>query len=80
MNDLFGSPIEESRKEATRGNPLIPIYGITAGEICKNCALLWVHRLSKNYLKCGLRKFSRGPGSDHRAKWQACGKFEKKND
>lgn len=59
-------------------NPML-VYGRTEGETCRNCSHLrqdWHN--GKTYLKCDLRKLTRGAGSDHRAHWPACRKFESK--
>lgn len=77
MNDLFGDKITESAPLKVKGNPLIRAYGPGPEcKICKNCKHLWVKKMSGRYLKCDLRPLTAGPGSDHRAKWAACGKYE----
>lgn len=74
--DLFGHPISETEPKNIKGNPLISVYGPgPEGKICKNCKHLWVKKMSGRYLKCDLRPLTAGPGSDHRAKWTACGKY-----
>ena len=58
-------------------NPCVRLYGFHKGAKCKT----WVHLylqggVSGRYYKCDLRKNTRGPGTDHRVRWDACGKYE----
>lgn len=77
MNDLFGNEIKESNEfKTTRGNPLLSVYGVSEGNICKNCIHLWRKRRSRTYLKCDMVEMTNGAGTDWKAKWQACGKFK----
>jgi hypothetical protein len=46
------------------------------GVTCKHCKHLYHHL---RFLKCDLNKMTRGPGTDWRAGWPACGKFEMDN-
>ena len=74
--DLFGQEVKEL-EVTTKGNPLIRTYGPgPIGKTCKNCIHLYRKQMSKSYLKCDLRPDTNGPGTDHRAKWQSCGKYE----
>lgn len=58
----------------TKVNPLIAILGAgPAGMRCKDCAHLYHNG---RFLKCDLRHVTHGPGTDHRANWPACSKFE----
>jgi hypothetical protein len=60
-------------------NPCVRLYGLgPEGERCKNCTHLFARHMGNTYWKCDLRKCTRGPGSDHRVNWPACGKFERK--
>ena len=66
-------------EKAHNPNPLVGIYGPgPLGRHCYDCKRLFVHECSKRYYKCELRKFTNGPGSDHKMRWDACGKFEQK--
>lgn len=50
-----------------------------AGQTCGTCKHLeHVEHHDKHYLKCGLMRalWSRGPGTDIRAKWPACRRWE----
>lgn len=77
MKDFWGNTIADTEAEIIKGNPLIRIYGPGAkGVTCKSCVHLWRKRLSKVYLKCDLREDTNGPGTDHKAGWQSCGKYE----
>lgn len=56
-------------------NPCLALYGKgPEGKRCKECKLCYQHH--GKYFKCELRGFTRGPGTDHRANWPACGKFQ----
>jgi hypothetical protein len=59
------------------GNPCVALYGPDAqGRKCKSCAHLCYFEQSSRWYKCDLRKFTHGPGSDHRVNWPACAKYE----
>ena len=77
MNDLFGIEIQETPKNV---NPCIQAFGIDPNSRkCKDCFYLYRFKPGANYyLKCELRTLTHGPGSDHRANWDACGKFREK--
>lgn len=63
--------------DSARKNPLVRLYGKGPdGEKCKRCVHLFRHLCGKTYFKCDLRTFTRGPGSDHKANWTACAKFQ----
>jgi hypothetical protein len=60
-------------------NPCIKAYGPgPAGVVCRDCAHFFAHQRAKKYFKCDLRGFTHGPGTDHKALWPTCGKFEKR--
>ena len=60
-------------------NPCVKLYGPgPENTLCKQCKLLFAHKMSKKYFKCELRGFTHGPGTDHRANWPACARFIKK--
>jgi hypothetical protein len=66
-----------TKRHPDRVNPCVRAYGLgPEGEICGNCSHLYRNVRSKVYLKCDLRTHTNGPGSDHRSRWPACGKFE----
>ena len=47
------------------------------GKKCKDCAFLIRYKYrSKTYLKCEKRGITHGAGTDHKAKFEACKKFE----
>lgn len=82
--DLFGKEIppgqliEEWKRRQRKVNPLLHVFGKgPEGARCKHCRHLFANCCSKTYYKCDLRPFTRGPGTDHKANWPACGKFEK---
>lgn len=59
-------------------NPLVILLGCgPAGELCRNCKHFYRKHYSRTYYKCELRGDTNGPGTDHRAKWPACVRFER---
>ena len=59
-------------------NPMVQCYGFgPAHRKCGDCAHLIHKRRARVYYKCRFRKKTNGPGTDHRVRWVACGKFEK---
>lgn len=53
------------------------LNGRREGETCGSCRHLLRRRCGKRvYLKCGLTAWTCGPGTDWRAGWTACGRFE----
>lgn len=60
-------------------NPCVNLFGAgPAGRLCKDCSHFFEARADKAYLKCEMRKLTHGAGSDHRARWSACAKFEER--
>ncbi len=60
-------------------NPLVRIFGKgPEGRKCKECKHLFVKQYASRYYKCALRVDTNGPGSDHRANYPACSKFQPK--
>jgi len=58
-------------------NPCVRLYGAgPEGKKCKQCALLYRKCYSRCYLKCRMRPDTNGPGTDHKARWNACAKFK----
>lgn len=58
-------------------NPCVRAFGKgPEGVKCKACRHLYWKVYAKVYIKCALRPNTNGPGTDHRANWAACGKFE----
>ena len=67
-------------------NPLVRIYGPGPdGATCKGCRHFsggprytgpYGGHYSGRYHKCDLRVRTAGPGSDHRAGWRACGRYD----
>jgi hypothetical protein len=80
--DLFGNVVqpEVPLKNKSGGfniNPCIAAFGKgPEGTRCKKC----VHFIRKHYggvyFKCALRGDTNGPGTDHRANWPTCGKYQ----
>jgi hypothetical protein len=61
-------------------NPCVNLYGAGPdGRLCKDCSHFFAVLADKTYLKCDQRKITHGAGSDHRARWSACKKFEERS-
>lgn len=61
-------------------NPCIDVYGPgPEGKLCKYCSRLIRKQYANTYRKCGLRKNTNGPGTDHKATWPACKKYEEES-
>lgn len=70
---------ERERKRRQAGNPLIAVHGQGPdGAICRDCAHLYTKKYAGTYHKCDLRADTNGPGTDHRVRWPACGRYEKR--
>jgi hypothetical protein len=62
-------------------NPCVNLYGPgPTDKKCKDCRLLTYRQCGKRYYKCHLRNITSGPGTDHRMRWPACGRFIQKVD
>ena len=55
-------------------------YGVTEGERCGTCAHLYMRQFNHRYYKCSMAKQSNGPATDWRVSWQACGKWEAREE
>jgi ribosomal protein L37AE/L43A len=66
------------KKPIESSNPMVRAYDRgPEGTKCKDCKFLLRDKYHDyTYLKCEKRGITRGSGTDHRAKWEACGKFE----
>lgn len=88
FHNLFGEPpmlaehvamsSKAKRKPTVRRGYAMPPGTGPAGETCGSCGHLRRTLNAKTYLKCGLMtaKWTKGPGSDVRAKSPACKKWE----
>jgi hypothetical protein len=59
-----------------RGHAAPPGTG-PAGETCRSCQHYMLRQMAGTYRKCGLRDWTRGPGTDIRASDPACEKWKK---
>jgi len=58
-------------------NPCVYWYGKgPEGTKCKTCKKLVYKDRGKRYYKCLERTITNGAASDHRVRWNACGKYE----
>jgi hypothetical protein len=69
-----------ARKPKVKGNPLLAVHGPgPEGATCAGCRFLYRKDYrAGEYFKCSLRGDTNGAGTDHRASWPACGKFEQR--
>lgn len=65
------------RTTNAKQNPMVRLIGEYPGEKCKNCAHFVRKHVTKTFFKCALRRDTNGPGTDIRANWQACARFQK---
>lgn len=87
MKDLFGNEVKPGQ-ETPRGryrnksggwkvNPMRLKLGAGPDDKrCKHCAHFIRKEYAKTYFKCAFRGDTNGPGTDHRANWPTCVKFE----
>lgn len=67
----------KSRPNELKIGKMHEVYGVSAGNHCKDCIHLLRKRIAKVYFKCGLYGNSGGPATDWRVSFEACGKFKK---
>lgn len=76
--NLLGEEIDtdEERKKLMKVNPMVKSCGKGPDEYkCKDCLHFIRKEYSKTYFKCAYRGNTNGPGTDHKANYQTCGKF-----
>jgi hypothetical protein len=74
---VLGAKKKREHPKAKKVNPMLAIYGAGPAEaICRDCTHLRVKEWAGRYYKCVWRGNTNGPGTDHRVRWPACGKFE----
>jgi len=69
----------QARLRQSKTNPCLAVYGQGPdGKQCRTCAFFLRLRYHDGlYFKCEKRgKPTHGPGTDHRARWPACGKYQ----
>lgn len=77
MKDLFGNTAYVGPTKKNKSNPCIDVYGKgPEGTRCKTCVHLYAKSYANTYYKCGLRKNTNGPGSDHKVNFTTCGKYQ----
>ena len=60
-----------------RMNAMLRLYGRTEGRMCKSCRHFYARGgVRGTYYKCKLNRTTSGPGTDWRARYPACGKWE----
>jgi hypothetical protein len=81
MEDWFSKAALSSGYALMGKGKINPMLGVhkhgPEGKCCKECALM-VRR--GRYFKCEERGITRGPATDHRANWPACGKFMQRTE
>jgi len=74
--NLLGQEVDTDEKKK-KLNPMIKHWGKgPEDKRCKNCKFCYSKSYSKTYYKCEFRGDTNGPGTDHRANWPTCGKFQ----
>jgi hypothetical protein len=81
QNDEPAQPSDWSGQAIVQNtNPCVNLYGAgPEGRLCKDCSHFFEVLADKTYLKCDQRKLTHGAGSDHRARWSPCKKFEERS-
>lgn len=77
--NLLGEEIDTDveHKKHLKINPMVRAQGKGPQEYkCKHCKFLFRKTYSKTYFKCSFRGDTNGPGTDHKANWPTCGKFQ----
>jgi hypothetical protein len=76
--NLLGEVIDTYEvNKKNKVNPMVKAYGAeTTGARCKKCTFFIRKHFSKTYFKCAFRGDTNGAGTDHKANWPACTKFE----
>jgi len=72
-------PVEYPRglRREVRIKQMHGVYGKgPEGKKCKTCTHLYRVGKARLFLKCELNKVTRGPATDWRAGYEACGKYE----
>ena len=81
MSDLWGDALPSEVPPTPKTNPCIAVYGPGPAEKrCTDCTHLRRMQHDKVYIKCDLRKRTHGPGTDHRAGWPTCAKFNAREE
>jgi hypothetical protein len=73
---VLGARVKRKRAKAKKVNPMLASYGVgPEGAKCGGCSHLFVKEWAGRYFKCDLRGNTNGPGTDHRVRWPACGRY-----
>ena len=79
---LFPEWLEAHKEEHAlpfRIQQMLNIHGRMPGKTCKTCAHLQRYKQSARWMKCDLTKITGGTGTDWKASWPACGKYEEES-
>lgn len=73
--------MERTRSGTPTSNPCVAAFGPGPdGVTCSGCAHLFAWGdTAGRYLKCDMRRTTRGSATDHRAGWPACAKYEERS-
>ena len=79
FGEISRAEAEKQAGIALNNNPMVGKFGIDPmGRTCKFCRHMFkASGGSRSYWKCALRGDSRSTATDHRQKWQACGKYDR---
>ena len=79
--DLWGDTLPPTTIPASKTNPCIAVYGPGPADThCTDCTHLRRMQRDKTYIKCDLRKRTHGAGTDHRALWPTCARFNAREE
>lgn len=67
-------------KRPMRIRAMHSVYGLTEGQTCGTCRHLICKHYSKRYYKCGMARQTSSAATDWRVSWQACGKWEAREE
>lgn len=81
LKDWSGNAIP-IKKPIESDNPMVRLYNKgPVGKRCRDCKfLIRLYHHNQTYLKCEKRGITHGSGTDCRAKWEACSKFEQEEE
>jgi hypothetical protein len=76
---IFGVDTIQDAMRNFEPNPMVRLYGLDGyGRTCRTCKHLLCLPSGRRYYKCDLRKITHGPATDHRVRWKACAKYERR--
>ena len=80
MEPLDGPDVPRIAPRPWRLRAMHQMYGRDPEHTCGYCHHLIAKRWDKTYYKCALTRQTAGPGTDWHTGWEACGRFEKREE